>query len=341
MISKRKAIFGVLMWLLIFGGFVALTGINEFFSTLAQISPAEMTVILLPIVASVLLMGSTLYIITRDLDLEVPWVEAIFLNTSVSLAHNLTPFGQAGGAPVGAVVLADRSGKAYEKCLAAISVKDMISFVPTLVIFLVAGPYLMVYDESLPPRLRPMFGIFAVLVVIAIAIVLGIRRYPAVMKRYLKRFATSVNRTVGRLPRVPSISTEEVEQRVDNFSTSIGEVATNRTTVLLASTMTTMAFVAQGTLLWLALGAVGIDIPIILAIFIVPVSLFASGLPLPGGSGGVEAIQIIIIGGLAAAATGPTTVAVVLSRGLVYWTPIVLGSISLVVFQVQDIAEHA
>jgi len=340
MLSKRKAAFGILIWLLIFGGFVALTGIDEFVSTATEITAAEMVPIVGAIVVSVLSMGTMLYLITRDLDLGVGWVEAIFLNAGVSLAHNLTPFGQAGGAPVGAAVLADRSKKPYEQCLAAISMKDMLSFVPTLVIFLVCGPYLMVYDQSLPAWIRPAFGVFALLVVVAIAIVAAIREYPETTKDYLARLATGVNHTIGRLPYVPTVPKEEVERRVDNFSASIGEVATNRTTVVLASALATTAFVAQGTLLWLALQAVGIDIPLVLAIFVVPVSLFASGLPLPGGSGGVEALQIIIIGGLTVAPAGPTTVAVVLSRGLVYWTPIVLGSLSLVAFQLQDIAEE-
>jgi uncharacterized protein (TIRG00374 family) len=341
MISKRKAAFGILIWLLILGGFVALTGINEFLSTLETITAAEMGIILLPIAASVLLMGSTLYILARDLRLGISWVEAIFLNTSISLAHNLTPFGQAGGAPVGAAVLSDRSGQPYEKCLAAISMKDMISFVPTLVIFLIGGPYLMVYDQSLPPEMRPLFGVFAILVVIALGAVAAVRRYPTALKNHLARLATGANRATSRLPLLPSITEGEVRHRVDNFSLALGEIATNRVTLLLASGFTISAFVAQGTLLWLTLQAVGVDIPIMLAIFIVPVSLFAAGLPLPGGSGGVEAVQIIIIGGLASAATGPTTVAVVLSRGLVYWTPIVLGSISLVVFQLQGLSKHA
>jgi uncharacterized protein (TIRG00374 family) len=266
---------------------------------------------------------------------ERPQVLQRSLGPASSVRDPLTSSG------VGAVVLAERSGSPYEECLAAISMKDMISFVPTIVIVLVGGPYLMVYDESLPPRLRPMFGVFALLVVVALAAVAAVRQYPDRMKAFIKRLANGINRTVGRVPVVPNVSEAEVERRVDNFSASIGEVATNRTTLLLAGTLTTAAFVAQGTLLWLALQAVGVDIQLMLAVFIVPVSLFAAGLPLPGGSGGVEAVQIIIIGGLTAAATGPTTVAVVLSRGLVYWTPIVLGSISLVIFQVQDIAEHA
>jgi uncharacterized protein (TIRG00374 family) len=341
MITKRNAAFGVVVWLLIFGGFVALTGIDEFVSTLGEISAEEMAWFVLPITASVVFMGSTLYIISRDLELGVGWLEAIFVNASVSLARNLTPFAQAGGAPMGAVVLADRSGKPYEECLAAISMKDIFSFVPTLVIFLVGGPYLMLFGDSLPSRLRPVFGLFAVMVVVAITLVLLVRRYPDVMKGYIKGLVNRLNMTVGRIPRVPNVTEEEVDRRVDNFSSSIGEVATNKRTLVAASTLTTSAFVAQGLLLWIALQAVGVTIPAMLAVFIVPVSLFASGLPLPGGSGGVEAVQIVVLVGIAAVAREPTTVGVVLSRGIVYWTPIVLGSISLVVFQLQDIADHA
>lgn len=341
LISKRQAGMGIIIWLLIFGAFVTLAGFKDFAATITQITPSEFAVILSAVAVGVLSMGSSLYVISRNLDIGISWPEAIFLNTSVSLAHNLTPFGQAGGAPIGAVVLSERSGSPYEECLAAISMKDMISFVPTLLIFSIGGPYLVFFEESLPDRLRPMFGIFSLLVIVAFLLVMGVRTYPELVRSLLQKLVKVMNRTIARLPVIPSLDEQEVEERVQNFSDSIGTVASHKPTMIAAITLATTSFVAQGTLLWLALQAVGVDIPVILAIFIVPVSLFASGLPLPGGSGGVEALQILILGATTAAATTPTITAVVLSRGLVYWTPIVLGSLTLVVFQLDEAVNKA
>lgn len=340
MISKRQAGMGIIIWLIVFGALVVVVaGFGEFVDTLGSITAQELAIILVAVAVGVVAMGASLFVITRSLGLGVSFVEAIFLNTSVSLAHNLTPFGQAGGAPVGAVVLADRSGSPYEECLAAISMKDMISFVPTLVIFSVGGPYLLFFGEALPLNIRLLFAVFTVLVVVAVAAVLAVRRYPDRVRALLHRLVGLGNRTVARLPLVPHLDEATVEERVDNFSDSIGTVATDRKTVLQASTLATTSFVAQGTLLWLALAAVGVDVQWMLAVFIVPVSLFAAGLPLPGGSGGVEAVQIVTLLAVTTAVRPEIATAVLLSRGLVYWTPIFLGSVTLITFQLQDIAE--
>jgi len=328
---------GVLFWLLIFGAFVVLAGIGDFVETLSTISFDELAVMLSAVAVGVVSMGSCLYVLVRNLGLGLSLVETIFMNTAVSLAHNLTPFGQAGGVPIGAAILSTRSESNYEEFFAALSMKDLISFVPAILVFVLGGSYILLYEQSVPDRLRPLFGIFAVVVVLICGAVLLVNRYSAAAHRLLERLVAGVNRTVARFPLVPELDSEELQDRLDNFSASIGQIASDRGTVILASALATTAFVAQGTLLWLTLGAVGVEIPWALAVFIVPVSLLASGLPLPGGSGGVESVQILMILAVAGTTSTPTITAVVLSRGLVFWTPIVLGSLTLFTLKIQDV----
>jgi len=335
MLKKKQVVMGVIIWLLIFGAFVTLAGIGDFLETLAQISQAELLLILAAVGVGVVAMGSCLYVISRNLGLGFGLIEMIFLNTSVSLAHNFTPFGQAGGVPIGAAILSPRAEGNYEECLAALSVKDIVSFVPAILVFVFGGVYIVLYEQSVPGKLRPLFAAFAVVVVLVVALVLAIRRRPDVARQWLGRLVVWVNRLADRLPLVPSLDQEEMEHRFENFVGSIGQIAADRPTVVLASALATTSFVAQGCLLWIALTAVGVDIPVALAVFIVPVSLLASGLPLPGGSGGVESVQILMILTTAGAARTETITAVVLSRGLVFWTPIVLGSFTLLALQLQ------
>jgi len=337
MLSKRQVVLGILIWLLVFGIFIVVAGIGDFVETLSTISLDELAVMLCAVAVGVVSMGSCLYVLIRSLGLGLSLVESIFLNTAVSLAHNLTPFGQAGGVPIGAAILSTRSDSNYEEFFAALSMKDLVSFVPAILVFVIGGSYILLYEQSIPDRLRPLFGIFAFMVFLICGLVLLIHRYSAVAHRLLSRLVAAVNRTVARLPFVPTIDDEELQERLDNFSASIGDIAADRKTVVLASALATSAFLAQGTLLWLTLGAVGVEIPVALAIFIVPVSLLASGLPLPGGSGGVESVQILTILAVAGTEATTTITAVVLSRGLVFWTPIVLGSLTLLTINVQEI----
>jgi uncharacterized protein (TIRG00374 family) len=335
MLSKKQVAVGVLFWALIAGAFVTLAGIGEFLENLNAISRLELVQILVAVGVGVVAMGSCLHVISRNIGLGSGWIEAIFLNTSVSLAHNLTPFGQAGGAPIGAVILSKRFDGNYEECLAALSIKDIVSFVPSILVFTFGGSYFLLFSETIPNQLRPIFGAFAAFVAVVVGSVLAVRQYPEFMRRVLQYLVGGVNRLAAWLPLVPSLDPSEVNERVTNFSDSIADIASDRKTVVLASALATTSFLAQGTLLWLTLNAVNVSIPLPLAIFIVPASLLASGLPLPGGSGGVESVQILMILATTSAASSPTITAVVLSRGLVFWTPIVLGSFTLLGLQLQ------
>lgn len=331
---------GVLVWVLIFGAFVTLAGVGDFVDRLAQITWTQLALILGAVGVGVVSMGSCLYVIGRSVGLGLGLIETIFLNTSVSLAHNLTPFGQASGVPVGAAILSKRSDGHYEECLAALSAKDAVSFVPAILVFFFGGLYILLFEQSVPGVLRPLFGAFSLFVVVVVGGALAIYRYPDIMRRLLQRLAAAANRVAERLPLLPHLEEAELEDRVTNFTSSFGELAADRPTIVIASALATTAFVAQGSLLWLALDAVGIEVSVVLAIFTVQVSLLASGLPLPGGSGGVEGTQTLMLVTITSAASAPTITAVVLSRGLVFWTPIVLGSITLLVLQFQGVVNE-
>lgn len=329
MIERRRLALGAGVSLVAFGALVALVGFGDFGRTVAAVPPARLAVILATAVGGIVAMGASFYVISRSLDLGLSPVEAVFLYTSVNLAHNLTPFGQAGGEPLGAAVVSRRSERPYEECLATISALDAVNFVPAVLIFVFGGSYLVLYERTVPPELRPLFAAFTLLVAVATAVVLGVRRYPTATRSALQRAAGALNRSVGRLPFVAVFDEAEVERRVGNFSNAIGRIASNRRTVVLSSALSTVAITTQGCLLWLSVHAVGADIPLVLAVFVVPVSLLASALPLPGGSGGVEGVQILVISATTGSIAAPTITAVVLSRGLVYWTPVVLGSLTV------------
>jgi uncharacterized membrane protein YbhN (UPF0104 family) len=52
-------------------------------------------------------------------------------------------------------------------------------------------------------------------------------------------------------------------------------------------------------------------------------------LPLPGGSGGVEGVQILLLLAVADGSQAAIITAVAISRGIIYWSPVVIGSLTL------------
>ncbi|ERG89749.1 MAG: putative integral membrane protein [halophilic archaeon J07HX5] len=319
-----------------FAIFVVIVGPNEFISNASQLSPARFSVMLAVNGAVTVATGIALYLIARNVGLGFSPVESVFLNTTAELAHNLTPFGQAGGIPVSGAILSRRTDRPYEECLAALSAKDIVGFVPAIVIFVFGGGYLTAFDRSIPAAFRRYIAAFAVVVTLGVTVGVLVYRYQAAAFRRISRIIAWINRIVARLPRGSSLDEQEVQARIENFSDSVESVASDPPTVVAASAMTTAAVTAQGILLWLTLTGVGVSITPVVTVFIIPISLLASALPLPGGSGGVEALQTILTVAATGAPGATVLTAVVVSRGLVYWTPIVLGSMTFITMEIRE-----
>lgn len=327
--QNRRLVASLVLSLVVFALLIAFVGIEEFARTLLTISPGFVVILLVTATAGIVMMGLSFYAITRSLGLGVSPIEAVILYTGIGFANNITPFGQAGGEPIGAMVVSKWSDRPYEECLAAISSLDVINFIPPIIVFVFGGGYLVLVEPVIPNELRPILAGFVVFTLVVTVLGMLARTYPARFSRSLERVVGTVNRWVGRLPRVTELDPASLRTRVGNYTHSIGVVATNRRTVLTAIALSTLAFAAQGVLLWLAMLAVEAHIPLMLAIFIVPVSLLAGVIPLPGGVGGVEGVQLVILVATTGVALAPAATAVVISRGIAYWLPIVLGSVTV------------
>lgn len=320
---------GAIIAVVVYSALIAIAGLDEFVGAVGAVPPRTLVTILATALLGLAAMGLSFYLVTRTMGLGFSPVEAALLFTTVNLAHNLTPFGQAGGEPLGALVISRRSHQPYERCLAAISAIDVINFAPAILVFVVGGGYIALFDTTVPTEVRPFVAAFAVLVIGVGATIGAILRYPNPANRLLARLVGSLNRLLSRVPGVPTPEHAALLRRLDTYTAAIGSVAADRRTLRWAATLSTIAIVAQGVVLWLAVVAVDLTLPLMLAIFIVPVSLLASAIPLPGGGGGIEAVQILIIVGVTGAAVPAAITAVVLGRGIVYWTPTVLGAATI------------
>jgi uncharacterized protein (TIRG00374 family) len=328
-IRRRHVVFGVLTWIGIYSVFILLAGPTEFVDEASELSQRRLAAILLVNVLGTISMGLVLYTVSRGAGLKVSPIESIFLNTTVNLANNFTPFGQASGLPAGGVVMSRWTGESFEKSVAALSTKELVGFTPGVLVMLFGGSYIVLYDATIPSQLRSLVAVFTVSIAFFLVVVGLVYRNPDPAKRIIRRFITTLNRGLVYLPGFSGIDEAEIQRRVEGFSGSVEKISTNRPVVFAAATLTTTATVTQGVLLWLALGGVGVSISLALVVFIVPVSLLASAIPTPGGSGGIEGAQILLLLGITGGDRATVITAVVVTRGLVYWTPIIVGSLTL------------
>jgi uncharacterized protein (TIRG00374 family) len=334
-IRKRHVAVGILTWVAIFGVFILLAGPTKFVNLLTDFSRARIAAILFMKALGTIGMGLVLYTVSRGAGLDVAPVESIFLNMTITLAKNFIPLGQASGIPAGGMIMSRWTGQSFEKSVAALSTKELVGFVPGILVMFFGGTYIVLWDAAIPDQIKSFVAAFTVSIAAFIVAMILIYRNPGFAKRLIHWFVSTLNRGVVYLPKVSKVEEDEIQRRVDSFSTSLEKISSNKPVIVLAASLRTFATITQGLLLWLALEGVGVALSPVLAVFIIPVSLLASAIPTPGGSGGIEGAQILLILALSGGGKAPIITAVVVSRGVVYWTPIILGSLTLAGIQVR------
>ena len=253
-----------------------------------------------------------------------PW-RATAVYAGVLFANNVTPFGQAGGEPVSALLVSEAARTEYETALAAIASADALNFVPSTAIGLIGVTYFSV-TVAIGDRLR-----WASAAVVALSVALPVAGFLAWRhRRRLEAAAVGLlaplSRVVGRYaPRVEAPPRASVAARVGGFFEAIEVVGTDRRTLVAAVGLSTLGWLAQSAALWLALYAVGVVAPVAAVLVAVPVGAIAGVTPLPGGLGGIEAVLVALLVPLAGIGAPTAAAAVVLHRGAIYWLPTLLG----------------
>lgn len=270
--------------------------------------------------------GLSLRTVLDALDASIPISTAVLVFASATFANNITPFGQAGGEPVSALLISRASDREYETGLAAIASVDALNFVPSIGLALVGLGYFgttVTFNTDLTLAAGAV-GVFAV--VLVTSAVLG-WRYRYRVERGAVAFLTPlIQRIATPLPRVSPPNPDALETRIEEFFAAIERVATSPRKLGLALAFSTIGWIGLATSLWLSLYALGYTVPLAVVLVAIPAGAMASITPLPGGLGGVAAV----LGALVAGTTGGISIAVVtaavlIHRGATYVLPTMVG----------------
>jgi uncharacterized protein (TIRG00374 family) len=325
-LDRRATIAGFLGAIAALGTLAYLVGVGDL---LRSLSMARTTVAAGVLVVAVVWMTAwalALRTVLGALGAGVSRVQATAVYAGVLFANNVTPFGQAGGEPISALLISEVADTEYETALAAIASADSLNFVPSTAIGLVGVTYFSV-TVAVGDRLRWAAAAVAGLAVALPALGYLGWRYRDRVEAAIVGLLAPVVRVVGRcVPRLEPPSSGAVEHRVDGFFGAIAVVGTDRRTLLAAVGFSTLGWLAQAVALWLALYAVGVLAPVAAVLVAVPVGAIAGVTPLPGGLGGIEAVLVALLVPLAGVSAATAAAAVVLHRGAIYWLPTLLGS---------------
>jgi uncharacterized protein (TIRG00374 family) len=309
-------------------GLVWIVGPEGVAAAFGMLGPVDILLLTLATAGYLLAWSLALRTVLAALDIEATFVDATLLFCSATFANNITPFGQAGGEPFSALLVARATDSEYESALAAVASVDTINFIPSI---LLAGIGLAYYIAIVAVG-NEVIVVTAVVVGLAVGVpTLGyaLWRLRSRVQRLTVSVLHPVTSTVGRV--IPSLGVptkESVTRRVRGFFRAIERVADSRITLLEALIFSTVGWLCLSSALWLALAAVGHSVPVAAALIAAPVGAIASVTPLPGGLGGVELAIVLLVVPITAVGADVAASAALVYRGATYWLPTVVGGLA-------------
>lgn len=251
---------------------------------------------------------------------------AVLVFSASTFSNAVTPFGQAGGEPIAALLIAEAADSEYETGLAAIASVDTLHFVPSIGLATVGLGSIFVRSVALTRNVY-LAG-FAVALLAATFLsgaILGWYYRFEIERVVVRLFSPVVQGLFSVLPRLEAPTKADIEHSIESFFAAIDRIAGNRRTLLLASLYSTAGWLSLSLGLWVSMAAIGYQIPFVAALVVIPVGSIAAITPLPGGLGGVEAAFIALLVSTAGVTGHVAGAGIVIYRLATYWLPLVVG----------------
>jgi uncharacterized protein (TIRG00374 family) len=321
------AVFAVLFWYIGYGRIARALGGADL---------GLVAVVAALMVGWIVVQGIALWIVLSIIDVAMSAASAVLVFASAAFANNVTPFGQAGGEPITALLISDISDAEFERSLAGIASADALNFVPSTSLGLV-GVGVYATTTTLGPRLRFAAGsvvAFSTLLV-GLATVIWYRR--DAVEALVVRVATPPLQFLGRVvPRVSVPQPEAIQESFDRFFESIDRLLADPRGLALALVASTLGMALQASAMWLTFEALGAPIPYYVPYFVIPVGTMAAIGPTPGGLGGIESAHILLLSSLTSASAPVVAAAVIIHRIGGFWLTMTIGGGSMASLQARE-----
>ncbi len=306
---------------------VWVVGVDRTATALLTADPAILAAVLAVAVFWLTTWGLALWSVLDALGSPVSAPLAVLLYAGAVFSNNVTPFGQAGGEPLSALLISSAADSEYETGLAAIASVDTAHFIPSVGLAVVGFTFVAAGAVRLGRNLT-----VAAIAVAVLALGLPVAAYLAWRYRYeleaaVVRGLTPFVRWVGRVvPRWSPPTAADIERRIEGFFTAIDRIAADRRTLLQTLGFSALGWAALACSLWLSLYSVGYTVPVATTLLVVPLGSIASIAPLPGGSGAIETVLVTLLVSTTAVPGAGATSAVLIHRGATYLLPMLVGA---------------
>lgn len=334
-VNRRAIAFGFLGAGVLIVALLLLVDVGVVGATLARADPVLVGGVLGLALVWLLAWGGTLRTVLDAMDVGLTVRTSFLVYAAAVFANNVTPFGQAGGEPVTALLVSRVADTRYETGLVAIASVDVLNVISSAaIVFFSVGVYASRF--TLGSSLQAAVGS-------VLALVIGIVAVFGLTWRYHNALVEAVSgpiaRTLDRITIGPfasrAVTESGVAERMNYFFTNVEVIAVDRERLAIALGLSTLGWLLQAAALVLAFAALGVTLPTVVALFVIPLSNLAGIAPLPGGLGGIEAVFVALLVPTTGIGPAIVTAGVLLFRVVIFWMPIALGGTAATAFGVR------
>ncbi|ELY64211.1 lysylphosphatidylglycerol synthase transmembrane domain-containing protein [Natronococcus jeotgali] len=334
--NKRALLVGAFGTVAVFAVLFFAVGARDVVDALRSAAPSLVAATFVLALCWLAAWGLMLRSVLAALDVDISARKAFFVYAGAVFANNVTPFGQAGGEPVAALLISKVSDARYETGLAGIASVDVLNVVPSISLIL-AGVGYYATTAAVGDRLETAVGsAVALIAAIVLGMALAWRYRNAIAERLPAVLASRIGR-FGFVQFDPETLEANIAGRLERFFENIERVATDRYRLAMVVGLSLTGWLFQVAALTAAFAAIGYSAPPYVLLFVIPLANLAGAAPLPGGLGGIEAAFVTLLVPTTGFPASAITAAVIIFRGAIYWMPVLIGGISASAFGVRAI----
>lgn len=236
-----------------------------------------------------------------------------------AFTKQIVPLGHLGGPAIVAYAYDRAVGLGYDRSFAVVTVGEALALAGSVSLAVLGAAGVAASASAVDYRVLAASVLLAAgTLLAAVAVVLYRRRWVARLVHGLARLlAGTVGRVSIRVRRVSDAA--RVDAALDRYYGTLDSVAGDRQALAAAVGFTLVGWVCFALPLYTTALAIGVELPLFLAFFLVPASGLTTAFPLPGGLGGYEValagVLVVVVG----AAPGAAAAAVLLYRLWSYW----------------------
>jgi uncharacterized protein (TIRG00374 family) len=323
-VAARRTLLGFLAGVALVAVLVAVVG-RRSVTTATSVSGWAVAVTVGFVAGGLLLWGLGLWVVFDAVDRPVGVGPSVALSLAGTALNAVTPFGQVGGDPLTAGLIARATRTEYEVGLAAIGATNAVIRLVSVAVGVVGVGVLLLRDGP-GSALLPTAGSVVVSVVVVVLLALFAWWRRAALADVFVSLLTPLARAAGRVvPGVRPPDRESVTARVGSFVASLERLAGEPRHLAALALVGCLGEVAVAGALWTALSAVGTPVPLSLAVVVLPLARVTAILPTPGGTGGVESALVWLLVVTSGAEASTVAGGVLLYRLAAFWLPLAVG----------------